>query len=116
MDSNPGIFYSESINRFRLNVRPDFPTRIFLTSSVDTVNHHLPSGSLYSIKDLDTNETLIDFDPQFTKISCDSKSNFFDIYMNGLQPNRYYKILIQTQINGSTLIKDDNYFFKVINR
>ena len=116
LDSNPGIFYSESINRFRLNVRPDFPTRIFLTSSVDTVNHHLPSGSLYSIKDLDTNETLIDFDPQFTKISCDSKSNFFDIYMNGLQPNRYYKILIQTQINGSTLIKDDNYFFKVINR
>ena len=25
LDSNPGVFYSESINRFRLNVRPDFP-------------------------------------------------------------------------------------------
>jgi len=116
LDSNPGIFYSESINRFRLNVRPDYPVRRFLTSSIDTQNHYLPEGSLYSVKDLDTNETLIDFDPEFTKISCDSQSNYFDIYMNGLQPERYYKILVQTTISGSTIVKDDNYYFKVINR
>jgi len=116
LDSNPGIFYSESINRFRLNVRPDFPVRRFQTQSIDTTNHYLNSGSMYSVKDLDTNETLIDFDPEFTKISCDSTSNYFDVYMNGLQPERYYKILIQTTINGSTIIKDDNYYFKVINR
>tara|TARA_Y100000114_G_scaffold64127_1_gene58717 strand:- start:1033 stop:2136 length:1104 start_codon:yes stop_codon:yes gene_type:complete len=116
LDSNPGVFYSESINRFRLNVRPDFPARKFLTSSIDTRNHYLPSGSLYSVKDLDTNEVIIDFDDQFTKISCDDKSNFFDIYMNGLQPERYYKILIQTTVSGSTIVKDDNYYFKVINR
>tara|TARA_Y100000389_G_scaffold204688_1_gene258875 strand:+ start:2668 stop:3825 length:1158 start_codon:yes stop_codon:yes gene_type:complete len=116
LDSNPGIFYSESINRFRLNVRPEFPTRTFLTSSIDTQNHYLNSSSMYSVKDLDTNETLIDFDPEFTKISCDSQSNYFDIYMNGLQPERYYKILIQTTVNGSTIVKDDNYYFKVINR
>ena len=116
LDSNPGLFYSESVNRFRLNVRPDFPVRKFLTKSIDTQNHYLPAGSLYSVKDLDTNETLIEFDPIFTKISCDSQSNYFDIYMNGLQPERYYKILIQTTISGSTIVKDDNYYFKVINR
>ena len=116
LDSNPGVFYEESVNRFRLNVRPDFPTRTFLTSSLDTQNHYLNSSSMYSVKDLDTNETLIDFDPEFTKISCDSQSNYFDIYMNGLQPERYYKILIQTTISGSTIVKDDNYYFKVINR
>tara|TARA_Y100000385_G_scaffold271343_1_gene311221 strand:- start:2235 stop:3410 length:1176 start_codon:yes stop_codon:yes gene_type:complete len=116
LDSNPGIFYSESINRFRLNVRPEFPVRTFSTSSIDTQNHYLPADSLYSIKDLDTNETLIDFDPEFTRISCDPISNYFDIYMNGLQPERYYKILIQTTINGSTIVKDDNYYFKIINR
>jgi len=116
LDSNPGIFYSESINRFRLNVRPDYPVRRFLTSSIDTQNHYLNSSSMYSIKDLDTNETLIDFDPEFTKVSCDSQGNYFDIYMNGLQPERYYKILIQTTISGSTIVKDDNYYFKVINR
>tara|TARA_R110002073_G_scaffold102255_1_gene232198 strand:- start:2325 stop:3476 length:1152 start_codon:yes stop_codon:yes gene_type:complete len=116
LDSNPGVFYSESINRFRLNVRPEFPTRTFQTSSIDTVNHYLPSGSLYSVKDLDTNEVLIEFDNEFTKISCDEQSNYFDIYMNGLQPERYYKILIQTEVSGSTIVKDDNYYFKVINR
>ena len=116
LDSNPGVFYSESINRFRINVRPDFPTRTFLTASLDTQNHYLNSSSMYSVKDLDTNETLIDFDPEFTKISCDAQSNYFDIYMNGLQPERYYKILIQTTISGSTIVKDDEYYFKVINR
>ena len=116
LDSNPGVFYEESINRFRLNVRPDFPVRTFSTSSIDTKNHYLNSNSMYSVKDLDTNETLIEFDPEFTKISCDSQSNYFDIYMNGLQPERYYKILIQTTISGSTIIKDDNYYFKVVNR
>ena len=35
--------------------------------------------------------------------------------MNGLEPERYYKILIKTVIGGSTIIFDDNYYFKVIN-
>ena len=115
LDNNPGVFYSESINRFRLNCRPDYPTRIFLTQSVDTINHYLPEGSLWAIKDLDTNEYLVEFDPQFTKISCDSVGNYFDVYMAGLQPERYYKILIQTTISGSTIVKDDNYYFKIVN-
>ena len=115
LDSNPGIFYSESINRFRLNCRPEFPDRIYLTQSVNTVNHYINSGSLYAIKDLDTNEFVIDFDPQFTKISCDDKSNYFDVYMNGLEPERYYQILIQTVISGSTIVMDEKYYFKVVN-
>jgi hypothetical protein len=35
--------------------------------------------------------------------------------MNGLQPERYYKVLIQTAVDGSTVVMDNNYFFKVIN-
>ena len=115
LDNNPGVFYSESINRFRLNVRPDYPVRIFQTSSIDTVNHYLPDGSLWAIKDLDTNEFVVNFDDSYTKISCDSQSNYFDVYMTGLQPERYYKILIQTTVSGSTLVKDDNYYFKIVN-
>jgi hypothetical protein len=115
LDNNPGIFYSESINRFRLNVREQFPVRTFQTGSIYTTNKFLNSSSLYAIKDLDTNEFIIDFDSQFTKISCDSTGNYFDIYMNGLEPERYYKILIQTTISGSTIVKDDRYYFKVVN-
>ena len=115
LDNNPGKFYKDSINRFRLNVRPDFPVRTFQTSSIYTTNYALPEDSYYAIKDLDTNEFLIDFDEEFTKISCDNTSNYFDIYMNGLEPERNYKILIKTVISGSTIIKDDSYYFKVIN-
>ena len=115
LDSNPGIFYSESINRFKLNVRPEFPVRTFQTSSLYTTNFALPEESYYAIKDLDTNEFVVEFDDTFTKISCDNTSNYFDVYMNGLQPERYYKILIKTVINGSTIVKDEDYYFKVIN-
>ena len=115
LDSNPGVFYSESINRFRLNCRPEFPDRIYSTQSATTVNHYINSSSLYTVKDLDTNEFVIDFDPQFTKISCDAQSNYFDIYMNGLEPERYYQILIQTVISGSTIVMDEKYYFKVVN-
>jgi len=115
LDSNPGIFYSESINRFRLNVRPEFPVRTFQTASLYTSNFALPETSYYAVKDLDTNEFVIDFDKQFTKISCDNNSNYFDVYMNGLEPERYYKILIKTVINGSVIVKDEDYYFKIIN-
>ena len=116
LDENPGIFYSGSVNKFRLNVRPKYPTRVFQTSSLFTKQHYLPSGSsLYAIKDLDTNEYIIDFDSTYTQISADTTSSFFDVYMNGLEPERYYKILIQVTSGGSTTIYDDKYFFKVIN-
>ena len=115
LDNNPGTFYSSSINRFRLNVREDFPVRTFQTASIFTTNNFLNSSSLYAVKDLDTDEYVVDFDTNFTKISCDSDGNYFDIYMNGLEPERYYKILVKTTISGSTIVKDDQYYFKVVN-
>jgi len=115
LDNNAGVFYSESINDFRLNVRPEFPVRTFQTSSLYTTNFALPSASYYAIKDLDTNEFVIDFDKEFTQISCDPTSSYFTVYMNGLEPERYYNILIQTEIDGQTIVMDENYYFKVVN-
>jgi len=115
LDENPGIFYSESVNRFRINCRPKYPARTFSTASYYSTNHYLPTASYWAIKDLYTNEFVIDFDSSYTKISADTDSNYFDVYMNGLQPERWYKILIQTTIENSTKILDDNYTFKVVN-
>ena len=115
VNENPGIFYPESVNRFRVNARPEYPDRVYQTASLYTTNYYLPTSSYYAIKDLDTNEYVINFDEQFTQLSADSNSSYFDLYMNGLQPERYYTILIKTTIDGSTLIFDNNYSFKVIN-
>jgi hypothetical protein len=115
INENPGIFYPESINTFRINSRPTYPARTFQTSSYFTHNYYLPTSSYFSIKDLDTNEIVIDFDDQYTQLSADEQSSYFTLYMNGLEPERYYKILIKSIIDGSTIIFDDNYYFKVIN-
>jgi hypothetical protein len=112
---NPGFFYPESVNKFRINCRPTYPVRTYQTSSVYTNNFYLPTSSYYAIKDLDTNEYIIDFDDQYTQISADRNSSYFTLYMNGLQPERYYKILIKTVIDGNTIILDNNYYFKIIN-
>ena len=115
LEENPGVFNIDSINRFRLNVSLLYPPRTFQTSSYFVKNNYLPEDSCYALKDLDTNEFVINFDPQYTQISSDMDGNYFDIYMDGLEPERYYKILIKTNIDGSIRIYDDNYYFKVIN-
>jgi len=115
VDDNIGVFYLDSINKFRVNSRPTYPARIFQTSSFYTQNYYLPTSSYYSIKDLDTNEVVIDFDDQYTQLSVDGNGSYFTLYMSGLEPERYYKILIKSIIDGSTIIFDNNYYFKVIN-
>ena len=112
---NPGYFTPESVNRFRFNLAPKYPKPVWTTSSLFTEVNYLPTSSCYAIKDLDTNEFIIDYDTTYTKLSSDINGNYFDVYMNGLEPERYYKICIKTHINGSTLILDDNYYFKVVN-
>ena len=112
---NPGVFFPESVNRFYVNVSPLYPTRTFQTSSIYTNLNYLPTSSYYAIKDLATNEFVINFDDNYTQISSNEDGNYFDVYMSGLEPERYYKILIKTTIKGSTIVFDDSYYFKVIN-
>jgi len=112
---NPGFFYNGSVNRFRVNARPEYPSQVWTTSSIYTQNYYLPTASYWAIKDLDTNEMVIDFDTQFTQLNADVSGSYFDINMNGLQTERYYTVLIKTTIDGSTMVYNDNYSFKIIN-
>jgi hypothetical protein len=114
LSNNKKEYQEDSVNRFRVNVRDKFPTRVFQTSSLYTNNKVLPTSSYYAIKDIKTEEFIVDFDTTFTKLSADSNGNYFDLYMNGLQPERYYQILIKSIISGSTVVLEDNNYFKVI--
>jgi hypothetical protein len=114
LSNNKGEFQEDSVNRFRVNVRDKFPTRTFQTSSLYLNNKLLPTSSYYAIKDIKTEEFIIDFDSTFTKLSANSNGNYFDLYMSGLQPERYYSILIKSIISGSTVVYEDNNYFKVI--
>jgi len=115
LGNNKGEFQQDSVQRFRINVRDKFPARAFQTSSVYLNNKALPSTSYWSIKDLDSEEIVVDYDTTYTKISCDTSGSYFDIYMNGLEPERYYKLLFKTVLtNSETVVSDNNYYFKVI--
>jgi hypothetical protein len=74
----------------------------------------MPTASYWSIVDLDSQEIVVDYDTTYTKISADPSGSYFDVYMNGLEPERYYKLLFKTTIAGSTMILDEQYYFKVV--
>lgn len=107
-------YINEGKNRFRLSVKDLYPTRTFTTSSIYSTNKLLPTASYWGLRDENTEEMVVDFDTLHTKISADSTSNYFDIYMNGLQPERYYRLLIKSEIDGSTNVIDGDMVFKVV--
>jgi hypothetical protein len=115
LGNNKGEFQQDSIQRFRVNVRDIYPSVAFRTSISYANSKALPSSSYWSIKDLDTEEIIVDYDTSYTKISCDANGNYFDVYMNGLEPERYYKLLIKAVVaDKEVIISDKNYIFKVI--
>jgi hypothetical protein len=100
---------------FRVNARDTYPTRTFTTSSVYLVNKALPSSSYWAIQDDKTEEMVIDFDTTYTKLSCDANGNYFNVYMNGLEPERYYRILVKVKLaTGEVIDIDNNNKFKIV--
>jgi hypothetical protein len=115
LGNNKAEYQQDSVQRFRVNVRDQYPSTAFRTTLSYANSKALPSSSYWSIKDLDTEEIVVDYDTSYTKLSCDVNGNYFDIYMNGLEPERYYKLLIKTIINNKeVIVSDKDYIFKVI--
>jgi hypothetical protein len=105
-----------SIVRINVFSRDRFPLKNFVKAtqqSAHLTSKYLPKETYYCIKDTETEEVLINFD-EGTKISCDSNGNYFMLDMTGLPQERYYKILIKTEIDGSVEIIDNDTYFKVI--
>lgn len=99
--------------RIRLSARPKYPTRTFTTSSIYTTEYKLPQASYWGVKDEATGEMVVDFDTSHTKVSADNTSSYFDIYMTSLEPERYYRVLVKTTVNDSTIVVDNKNIFKV---
>lgn len=112
--NNKGRYVDEGKQRFRLKARPKYPVRTFTTASSYTENYALPADSYWGLRDEFTEEMIIAFDTKNTKISCDSTGPYFDIYMDGLQPERYYRVLVKSNIDGSTTVIDNDIRFKIV--
>lgn len=113
LQNAPTTFDPESVHKVRVSVRDKYPTRAFTTGSLATQLKYLPSSSYWSLVDLKTKDVVVDFDDNATKISADSLGNYFNFYMNGIEPYRYYQVLIKSTIGSETVVFKDDLIFKV---
>jgi len=114
--------------KFRIVGRAKYPTKSFsnTTSEYLTVKA-LPSGSIeniggdgtyYSVRDTQTEDVLIPYGTG-SLVSCDSTGNYFNLWMNGFQSERYYKFEFKV-VSGSNTVDetvqfyDDDFVFKVV--
>ena len=112
---NLGTEYKESSKgKIRVYGRERFPARTFSSTSNYTLVKYLPTTTYYSVVDAETEQVIIPFDTNYTKVSCDSTSNYFNFWFNGLQPERFYKFVFRVDQNGTTRYFDDNFYFKVV--
>ena len=102
------------ITRIRFYSRDKFPQKSAENKfPLQTVNR-LPETTYYSILDAATDETIIPFDNIYTKVSCDNTSNFIYLDMNGLMPERYYRIALKIVDGFTEQYIDNEYYFKVV--
>jgi hypothetical protein len=103
-----------SVNKVRIFARDRYPqkspTNLFPEESVK----FLPTGSLYSIRDAGTEEVVIPFNETYTKISCDSTSNFINLDMSGLMPERYYRLCFKVTSGIYEEFIEDDFYFKIV--
>jgi hypothetical protein len=99
--------------RIRIVGRERYPQRTFSDSSLITDVKYLPQTTYYQIRDVETNLVILPFDTNHTKVSCDSTGNYFDIWFNTLQPERFYQFEFRVDRAG-TQEYFDGYVFKVV--
>jgi hypothetical protein len=111
--NNKGSYKTIEEPKFRLNVRELYPTRKFVTSSNFLDVKYFTSKSYYSLVDYATEETLIPFGEE-SKLSADAEGMHFKLYMQGLQEERYYKLLFKHENEDGIEVYDNDYYFKVV--
>ena len=102
-----------SKSKIRVFGRERYPTRTFSTTPLKTVKY-LPTTTYYSVVDSQTEQVIIPFDTNYTKVSCDSSGNYFNFWFNGLQPERFYKFCFRVDQGDNIRYYDDNFYFKVV--
>ena len=114
--------------RFRVVGRSRYPTKSYSnTASEYLTAKYFPSaskeqiggdGAYYSVLDAQTDDVIIPFGSG-SAVSCDSTGNYFNLWMNGFQSERYYKFDFKV-VSGSGTDEetinyfDDDFLFKVV--
>jgi hypothetical protein len=98
--------------KIRINARDAYPLKSFGTTFAYDQSKYLPITSYYQLEDYKTGEVIYPFG-EYTKISCDSTSNYFNVSLNTLPINRTYKLKIKIIEDSISTIIDDKLIFEI---
>ena len=103
-------YNQKSKAKFRVVGRARYPEKTFSTTPSNITVKYLPSGSsFYSICDAETNDVIVPFGTG-SKLSCDSQGNYFNLWLDGYQPERYYTLKYRV-VSGSGTVDETNQYY-----
>ena len=106
-------YFKNSKTRIRLKGRETYPSKSFGTTFSYEQVKYLPETTYYQLEDYITGETIFPFG-EYTKVSCDDKSNYFIMDLNTLPINRVYLLKLKIDESGISTIIDDKMIFEII--
>ena len=86
--------------QIRVFGREKYPLKTYTNEYAYRDVYYLPSTTYYQIKDVVTDEVVVPFNDNYTKISCDSNGNYFKLNLSNFEYNRDYYIEIKTNRSG----------------
>jgi len=98
--------------KIRVKGRDMYPLKSFGTTFAYDQSKYI-SNIYYQLEDYVTGEIILPFG-NYTKVSCDSTSNYFIMNLNTIPKNRTYKLKLKVIESGISTIIDDKYTFEII--
>lgn len=102
-----------STPRIKIFSRDLYPPKTFNSTFEYTVAKYLPITTYYQVRDYHTDDIIIPFG-EYSKVSCNSMGNFFDLNLTNWETQRTYKLEFKVVRDGIDEYFDDGYTFKVI--
>jgi hypothetical protein len=99
--------------KVRVKGRDKYPLKSFGTTFAYDQSKYLPTTTYYQLEDYITQEIIFPFG-NYTKVSCDSTSNYFVMDLSTLPTNRTYLLKLKIVEGGVSTIIDDNLKFEII--
>jgi hypothetical protein len=107
-------YFKNTKVRVRVKGRESYPSKSFGTTFSYEQIKRLPADSTYyQLEDYITGEVIFPFG-QYTKVSCDSTSNYFDMDLNSLSAGRIYKLKLKIEEDNISTIIDEKMVFEII--
>lgn len=100
-------------HKIRVSGRELYPIKTFSSTFQYASTKYLSELSYYQICDYHSDDVIVPFS-EYTKLSCDTSGNYFNLNLSNWETNRVYKIEFKIVINGVSYFFSDDYTFIVI--